>query len=806
MDKEHMRLHLKTVFNPDNFREFEDGSFEIAYESKRGMGPNAAKRFALDEIDQAVDFAAAKNQSSNIYIVSAVLYGECQGRSNASHFYASKFLVCDVDENWKRTFDAVEALSLNYRLGVLTGSKPEPRVQVWFELDQVTDDIEIIREAAPALNAAICGDANSIDTGTHLFRLAGTDSYPSLSKKAKGYAEEQIELKVHDSPPVNVESLLSLQPHPEYDSKPISKIGKGGKKDGIQRDEDGKVINGREIYWRSIVMAAMASRLEDHGDAPCVNQLFDECFPTFLDNTGGDDRWTSPDGQRALKQRVGNTLKRRANGRLKVAPKAAVETTDSQKYKPFDIWGNFTTPAFPRGLLPPVLDEFAFALGSTMGCDPAGLAMDALTVCASAIPDQLQLKVKRYDHWSEPARLWTVKIGPPSAKKSPIQNAAEKPLKRIDAELYQEYLKELKAWQEQKEEDRDEKPICKRKRVDDATTEAMQNVMHDNPEGLMGSHDELSGLFGRLEKYGGKGSGADRAFWLRCYNGGSYPVDRVGRGSFHIANASLCLIGGIQPDPLRKIADNLPEDGLLQRMTPVFLAPSKVGKDETIPPVSDRYEVLIRDLSRISEKVMDGSRVIFSPDAQEYRAEVEVKNHQLLSVETFNGKLAARFGKYDGLFARLCLTLHCIKNVQKDVLSDVDLDTAKQAARLLFDYILPSDMALYGGVLGVADNHDTLTDIAGFILSKKLDVLTYRDLSRSTRKLKKLDHRDARALFEQLAALGWVRVSEDKNPNKPPSCVVNPQVHVEFAERADQEAARRSETVALMQSLGRAEQ
>ena len=100
-----------------------------------------------------------------------------------------------------------------------------------------------------------------------------------------------------------------------------------------------------------------------------------------------------------------------------------------------------------------------------MGCDPAGLAMDALTVCASAIPDQLQLKVKRHDHWSESARLWTVKIGPPSAKKSPIQNAAEKPLKRIDAELYKEYLKELKAWQEQKEDDRDERPICKRKRV-----------------------------------------------------------------------------------------------------------------------------------------------------------------------------------------------------------------------------------------------------------------------------------------------------------------------------------------------------
>ncbi len=54
--------------------------------------------------------------------------------------------------------------------------------------------------------------------------------------------------------------------------------------------------------------------------------------------------------------------------------------------------------------------------------------------------------------------------------------------------------------------------------------------------------------------------------------------------------------------------------------------------------------------------------------------------------------------------------------------------------------------------MSVADNHDTLTDIAGFILSKKLDVLTYLNLSRSTRKLKRWIT-VTRALFEQLAAL-----------------------------------------------------
>lgn len=108
----------------------------------------------------------------------------------------------------------------------------------------------------------------------------------------------------------------------------------------------------------------------------------------------------------------------------------------------------------------------------------------------------------------------------------------------------------------------------------------------------------------------------------------------------------------------------------------------------------------------------------FPLEAQSFRNEVERKNHELMSVEAFNTKLSARFGKYDGLFARLCMILHCIKTVGGNLRGDVNLATAQAAYRLLYEFILPNDVCFYSGLLGMADNHDLITDIAGYILSK----------------------------------------------------------------------------------------
>ena len=832
MSLDETKQHLETVFGVYRGTDYEDGLIGIAHSaSATDLAPKVERHFELDQIDQAAKYADAKSKEGcNIYVVSGLLFGVKDQRSSAAHFYASKWVVVDVDEDWPRTRNAVSKAGLKPKIYVRTAQVPETRVQAWFEQNDITDDIDDVRSGGRALTAALCADAGSIDTGTHLFRLAGTTNYPTEHKQANGRKAEAITLNiVEDAPKYDVYALSQLKPHPEYYHTPTGGVGIGGAALGIVRDENGKVTDGREDYWRSIVLAMISNYQKDNGADPTENEIFDDCYLTFVSNLAElkdeerNTRWTSPQGQLALRQRVRNTLRRmrlgyladyglysyetgvnREKAELKAAERAEkkVSSAPDTQQRPFDLWGQFNPPAFPRGVLPPVLEDFAFTLGRIMGCDPAGLAMTALTNCAAAIPDSVKLKVKEHEQWTERACLWTGIIGPPSSKKSPTMKATATPLEKINYKLMKEYEQAVDLWHQTKEGDRGEFPLMKRVVIDDATTEAIQSVLKGSPQGVLCVQDELSALFGRIEKYGGKGGAADRAFYLRLYNGGSYIVDRVNRGSYQIDNASICLVGGIQPEKLREIANSFSDDGMLQRITPVFLSPSQVGCDEPIPDVAARYEQLINDLSGHGAGFMGYSRLRFSPEAQSFRNEVECKNHELMSVEAFNTKLSARFGKYDGLFARLCVILHCIKTVGGNLREDVDLATAQASYRLLYQYILPNDVCFYSGLLGMADNHDLITDIAGYILSKKCLSVSYRDLHRTTRKLKKTDHRDARRLFEQLAALGWGTVDVDPNPHSPPKFTVNPTVHVLYADRANEERARRQQVIALMNELG----
>lgn len=95
-------------------------------------------------------------------------------------------------------------------------------------------------------------------------------------------------------------------------------------------------------------------------------------------------------------------------------------TADAQSAEPaadpVDLWAKFDPPTLPRGALPDIIERFAYDRGTAMGADMAGIAMSALAVCAAAIPDKIQLKVKRHNSGLlESARLWVALVGPPSS-------------------------------------------------------------------------------------------------------------------------------------------------------------------------------------------------------------------------------------------------------------------------------------------------------------------------------------------------------------------------------------------------------
>lgn len=487
--------------------------------------------------------------------------------------------------------------------------------------------------------------------------------------------------------------------------------------------------------------------------------------------------------------------------------KADVKAAPDFPHDPVDLWGRFDPPALPADLLPRVIEDFARIQGNQMGADPAGIAVAALVTSAAAIPDGVRLKLKRHDRWSESARLWAALVGTPSTKKSPILSVATEPLCEIDNNLFREWQAQKTLWDglDKKERKGREEPKQRRLRLGDTTPEAAQMVLENSPDGVLLLQDELSGFFGAMDKYnGGKGASADRAFWLQSFNGGQYALNRAGRGSALIPNLSVCLLGGIQPEPIRKVAGDTNDDGLLQRLFPIVLRPATMGRDEPAADVVGEYGALVR---RLNQLVPTTAPLMFDDGAMKIREGLERKHLELQTTEIVNRKLASHVGKYDGLFARLCIVWHCIEHAYAPKLPGVvSKATAERVGAFLHGFLLKHAFAFYGGVLGLSDDHDDLTAIAGHILSKRLEKVAHRDVQRGTQSMKKLTERDTRPLFEQLAAIGWLEKIDGPRPSSAPHWLVNPLVHVRFADHAAAERDRRARAREVLTSLGQSEQ
>ncbi|EXL06687.1 hypothetical protein BG36_06375 [Aquamicrobium defluvii] len=459
-------------------------------------------------------------------------------------------------------------------------------------------------------------------------------------------------------------------------------------------------------------------------------------------------------------------------------------------------------------MLPDVIEQFATIKGRHMGCDPAGLAMTALAVCAAAIPDGIKVQMLRYDKgWCEAARLWVALIGPPSAKKSPILNAAAKPLREIDRHKVQLWRSRWAEWNalDKTQKAATPEPLQSRKLVEDTTVEALQEALRGSPDGVLCFRDELSGWLGSMEKYSGKGGAADRSVWLSSFNGGGYTIDRIGRGgAITVPNLSVSLVGGIQPDSIRKVAADAVDDGLLQRMFPIVLRSTTVGEDVPMPPAQANYEVTVHFLVHV--RPPRSGTLQFDDEAQAIRRKLETRHSYLQALELLNPKLASHIGKLDGLFGRLCVIWHAIENYScPDGLPEIiNGDIASRVADFMTMFLLPHSVAFYAGTLGFSNDHDRLKAVAAYIVAHRLTKITVRDIARGDRSMRRLTKQDVLPILEQLTALGWLAEEPGPRATSDPVYIVNPIVHSLFAERAAHEQARRDAAkAALAEMFGR---
>jgi hypothetical protein len=181
----------------------------------------------------------------------------------------------------------------------------------------------------------------------------------------------------------------------------------------------------------------------------------------------------------------------------------------------------------------------------------------------------------QHSGWLARVRFWLLLVGDPSSMKSPLLNALFGEHEKTDAEA----IVAAKAAHDRRVQAKTQAKAAgqsltlqepgepARLILRDLATEIVAPILSRDPRGSNVLRDELAGWIGSMDRYINK-AGGDRAFWLQAFNGGNYTKDRAGSGqrrgdgSIFVENCSLNVIGGIQPNRLREMAD-LTDYGLL---------------------------------------------------------------------------------------------------------------------------------------------------------------------------------------------------------------------------------------------------
>jgi hypothetical protein len=350
------------------------------------------------------------------------------------------------------------------------------------------------------------------------------------------------------------------------------------------------------------------------------------------------------------------------------------------------------------------------------------------------------------------------------------------------------------------------RPRMRRRIVGDITTEALSDILKDNPPGVLCSRDELSGWFGSFDSYRDGSKGKDRAEYLEAYQGGPRTIDRVKRGAIAVPNWGMSLFGGIQPGPMRRLAGRITDDGLVQRFIVVFARPPGVGEDRApVREILDSYRTMIRTLAEWAPEQHGKPTIVhLAPEAQPERRAVEEMARRVAMLPGVSLAFRAHLAKWGALFARLALTFHMAELVGRDgdspgtspftvgAVEPISADTAARVARFMAEYMLPHAARFYSEILG--QEHLTHARwIAGYVLAHGAGKLTGHSIGRAYRELRG-NHAAIRDAMDILCAAGWTRPVDTDRGRPAAKWEVDPRVHELFAPRAAAEREHREST------------
>jgi len=175
-----------------------------------------------------------------------------------------------------------------------------------------------------------------------------------------------------------------------------------------------------------------------------------------------------------------------------------------------------------------------------------------------AIGNNFHIKVR--ESWTMNCSLYMVLVAPAGRMKSAPLSFAVKPLSAKDDESYKAWKDErvqFEAYKKLSEKERIDnhlielsEPVFKQLIVNDATMEALQEVLKNNPRGVGAYHDEWRDWYLNLDRFN---NGSNKPKMLSLWDGRTITINRKISNPIRIQNPFLSLAGTIQTDLLYEL-------------------------------------------------------------------------------------------------------------------------------------------------------------------------------------------------------------------------------------------------------------
>lgn len=357
-------------------------------------------------------------------------------------------------------------------------------------------------------------------------------------------------------------------------------------------------------------------------------------------------------------------------------------------------------PSFPLEIFPGHIRDYISRIAEQFSQVPDYAATAFITLLCGLISRSIHLQMRPQDSWKETANCWSILIGTPSAKKSPILRRIFNLLKPLDKRAGEVFAVNLKTYNARKKaadtakQEFDELPPIRRRYItDDITTPKLRELMAGNPNGMILRNDELKGQLERLDKQGNEG---DRSFMMSCWSGlEDYSEDRMCRVSLLNIPLALTWIGCIPPAPLQRylceaIGKSGGADGFIQRFQLVCYPDQKTPFILSQIGVS---EVLENEIQKIVELLdwgnMNQSRLLtFSEEAQALFDEWLVKQENDARFGGHPLYWESHLGKQAKVIAVLAIILHRLQEVSSKTLNErISLETMQKALQAQAYYL-----------------------------------------------------------------------------------------------------------------------